>query len=190
MTTATKTILVVDDDLTAITLMRAALQKAGFAVTTAIDGTDGLQQFRDNPSDMVMLDVDMPGLSGYDVCAAMRLQAGPLLPIVMVTGFDDVRSVDAAYVAGATDFIAKPINWTLLGHRVRYLMRGYQAVLDLKTAEARNTALLAALPDLLFELDVAVVKRVVCRHPRRQAQSHAAASNQAGETVQTERGRG
>ena len=154
MTTATKTILVVDDDLTAITLMRAALQKAGFAVTTAVDGTEGLRQFRDKPSDMVMLDVDMPGLSGYDVCAAMRLEAGPLLPIVMVTGFDDVRSVDAAYVAGATDFIAKPINWTLLGHRVRYLMRGYQAVLDLRTAEARNTALLTALPDLLFELDI------------------------------------
>jgi diguanylate cyclase (GGDEF)-like protein/PAS domain S-box-containing protein len=154
VTTASKTILIVDDDLTTITLMRAALQKAGFAVSTAVDGTDGLRQFRDKPSDMVMLDVDMPGLSGYDVCAALRLEAGALLPIVMVTGSDDFRSVDAAYDAGATDFIAKPINWTLLGHRVRYLLRGYQAVLDLRTAEARNTALLTALPDLLFELDI------------------------------------
>jgi diguanylate cyclase (GGDEF)-like protein/PAS domain S-box-containing protein len=154
VTTASKTILIVDDDLTTITLMRAALQKAGFAVSTAVDGADGLRQFRDKPSDMVMLDVDMPGLSGYDVCAALRLEAGALLPIVMVTGSDDFRSVDAAYDAGATDFIAKPINWTLLGHRVRYLLRGYQAVLDLRTAEARNTALLTALPDLLFELDI------------------------------------
>src|SRR6202167_4753516 len=154
MTAAIKTILVVDDDLTAITLMRAALQKAGFAVSTAVDGAEALREFRARPSDMVMLDVDMPGLSGYEVCAALRLEAGPLLPIVMVTGFDDVRSVDAAYVAGATDFIAKPINWSVLGHRVRYLLRGYQVVLDLRTAEARNTALLAALPDLLFELDI------------------------------------
>jgi diguanylate cyclase (GGDEF)-like protein/PAS domain S-box-containing protein len=154
VTTASKTILIVDDDLTTITLMRAALQKAGFAVSAAVDGTDGLRQFRDKPTDMVMLDVDMPGLSGYDVCAALRLEAGPLLPIVMVTGSDDFRSVDAAYDAGATDFIAKPINWTLLGHRVRYLLRAYQAVLDLRTAEARNTALLTALPDLLFELDI------------------------------------
>jgi diguanylate cyclase (GGDEF)-like protein/PAS domain S-box-containing protein len=154
VTTASKTILIVDDDLTTITLMRAALQKAGFAVSTAVDGTDGLRQFRDKPSDMVMLDVDMPGLSGYDLCAALRLEAGALLPIVMVTGSDDFRSVDAAYDAGATDFIAKPINWTLLGHRVRYLLRAYQAVLDLRTAEARNTALLTALPDLLFELDI------------------------------------
>src|ERR1700733_1271663 len=116
--------------------MRAPLQKAGFAVGTSADGPDGLRQFRDKPSDMVMLDVDMPGLSGYDVCAALRLEAGGLPPIVMVTGSDDLRSVDGAYDAGATDFMAKPINWTLLGHRVRYLLRAYHAVLDLRTAEA------------------------------------------------------
>ena len=182
MTTATKSILIVDDDLTAITLMRAALQKAGFAVTTAVDGTDALRQFRDKPSDMVMLDVDMPGLSGYDVCAALRLEAGPLLPIVMVTGFDDFRSVDAAYVAGATDFIAKPINWTLLAHRVRYLLRSYQAVLDLRTAEARNTALLAALPDLLFELDIE--GRYIQYHPPRSELAPTAVENFLGKTVE------
>jgi diguanylate cyclase (GGDEF)-like protein/PAS domain S-box-containing protein len=182
MTTLPKTILIVDDDLTAITLMRAALQKAGFAVSTAVDGADGLRQFRDKPSDMVMLDVDMPGLSGYEVCAALRLEAGPLLPIVMVTGFDDFRSVDAAYVAGATDFIAKPINWTLLGHRVRYLLRGYQAVLDLGTAEARNTALLAALPDLLFELDID--GRYVQYHPPRSDLLTARAENFIGKTIE------
>jgi len=182
MTTATKTILIVDDDLTAITLMRAALQKAGFTVSTAVDGTDALRQFRGKPSDMVMLDVDMPGLSGYDVCGTLRLEAGPLLPIVMVTGFDDFGSVDAAYVAGATDFIAKPINWTLLGHRVRYLLRGYQAVLDLRTAEARNTALLAALPDLLFELDID--GRYVQYHPPRSELLPTPVENFIGKTVE------
>src|ERR1700689_397710 len=182
MTAAIKTILVVDDDLTAIALMRAALQKAGFAVSTALDGMDGLRQFRAKPSDIVLLDVDMPGMSGYEVCAALRLEAGPLLPIVMVTGFDDFRSVDAAYVAGATDFIAKPINWTLLGHRVRYLLRGYQTVLDLRTAEARNTALLAALPDLLFELDIE--GRYVQYHPPRSQLLPAPGENFIGKTVE------
>jgi diguanylate cyclase (GGDEF)-like protein/PAS domain S-box-containing protein len=179
---AAKTILIVDDDLTAITLMRAALQKAGFAVSTAVDGTDGLRQFRSKPSDMVMLDVDMPGLSGYEVCEALRLEAGPLLPIVMVTGFDDFRSVDTAYVAGATDFIAKPINWTLLAHRVRYLLRSYQTVLDLRTAEARNTAVLAALPDLLFELDID--GRYVQYHPPRSERLSTAVENFIGKTVE------
>jgi diguanylate cyclase (GGDEF)-like protein/PAS domain S-box-containing protein len=147
-------ILVVDDDPTAVVLMRAALQKAGFDVSTAIDGEDALRQFRESPFGMVMLDVEMPGLSGHEVCAAMRAQAGDLLPIVMVTGRDDVQSVDKAYGAGATDFIAKPINWGLVGHRVRYLLRGYQSALDLRAAEARNAAVLKAIPDLLFELDV------------------------------------
>src|ERR1700727_1576814 len=131
---------------------------------------------------MVMLDIVMPGLIIFGVCADMRLEAGPLLPIVMVTGFDDVRSVDAAYVAGATDFIAKPINWTLLGHRVRYLMRGYQAVLDLRTAEARNTALLAALPDLLFELDID--GRYLQYHPPRSELLSTPDENFIGKTVE------
>jgi len=130
-------ILVADDDLTALTLMRAALEKAGFIVSTAVDGEDALRQFRDAAFDLVMLDVDMPGRSGHEVCAALRLEADPLMPIVMVTGMDDVPSVEAAYRAGATDFIAKPINWALIGHRVRYLLRGYQTVVDLRDAEIR-----------------------------------------------------
>jgi len=154
MMTTPARILVVDDEPTAVVLMRAALQKAGFDVCTAIDGEDALRQFRASRFDMVMLDVEMPGLTGHEVCATLRAEAGELLPIVMVTGMDDVQSIDTAYQAGATDFIAKPINWALVGHRVRYLLRGYQSSLDLRAAEARNAAVLKAVPDLLFELDI------------------------------------
>jgi PAS domain S-box-containing protein len=84
----------------------------------------------------------------------LRAEAGPLLPIVMVTGMDDVASVESAYLNGATDFIAKPVNWALIGHRVRYLLRGYTAMRDLRAAEARNAAILNAIPDLLFEVDI------------------------------------
>ncbi len=134
---APKKILIVDDDPDALMLMGATLEAEGFLVSTASGGADALRQFRADASDLVMLDVDMPGMTGYEVCAALRRQAGELLPIVMVTGMDDVASVDAAYRAGATDFIAKPITWTLIGHRVRYLLRGYQIVRDLKAAEER-----------------------------------------------------
>lgn len=72
----------------------------------------------------------------------------------MVTGMDDLASVESAYRHGATDFIAKPVNWALIGHRVRYLFRGHQAMRDLRAAEARNAAILNAIPDLLFELDI------------------------------------
>ena len=102
---------------------------------------------------MVMLDVDMPEMSGYQVCTALRLKADPLLPIVMVTGLDDISSVEAAYHSGATDFIAKPFNWALIGHRVKYLMRSRDASLALRAANANNAAILRALPDLLLEVD-------------------------------------
>ncbi len=117
-------------------------------------GQEALRNFQTDPSDMVMLDVDMPDIGGHEVCAALRVMAGPLLPIVMVTGMDDLRSVEAAYEAGATDFIAKPVNWALIGHRVRYLFRSHQAMQDLRAAELRNAAVLNAIPDLLFELDI------------------------------------
>ena len=131
-------ILVADDEPTSRLLMRAALAKSGFAVSLAVDGEDALRQFQANPCDMVMLDVEMPGMDGYQVCAALRAEAGDELPIVMVTGMDDVDSIERAYESGATDFIAKPINWSLIGHRVKYLFRSSVAMLELRTAHARN----------------------------------------------------
>ncbi len=148
-------ILIADDEPTARLLMRAALQKAGFDVVVAIDGEDALRQYRARPCDMVMLDVDMPGLNGFQACSALRDEAGTELPIVMVTGMDDTVSIEAAYEAGATDFISKPINWPLLGHRVKYLFRAYRALLALRAADARNAAILNAIPDTWFRMDAA-----------------------------------
>lgn len=130
----TKRILIADDDRSALMLMEAALRVAGFAITTATDGDEALAKFGRDEFDLVMLDIDMPGRNGLEVCAQLRRDAGELLPIVMVTGMDDVESVDAAYRAGATDFISKPISWALISHRVRYMLRGYQINLDLKMA--------------------------------------------------------
>lgn len=147
-------ILVADDEPTSRLLMQAALVKSGFEVSLAVNGEDALRQFRANPSDMVMLDVEMPDIDGYQVCAALRAEVGDELPIVMVTGMDNLDSIERAYEAGATDFIAKPINWSLIGHRVKYLFRSYLAMLELRTAHARNAAILNAIPDLMFELDL------------------------------------
>jgi predicted signal transduction protein with EAL and GGDEF domain/FixJ family two-component response regulator len=146
-------ILVVDDDEDACTIMCAALGKAGFATRVAHSGSAALTEFRRLAPDMIMLDVDMPDMDGHAVCSTLRLEADPLLPIVMVTGMDDLKSIELAYQNGATDFIAKPVNWGLVGHRVRYLFRGYQAALTLRNAEARHAGVLNAIPDLLFEVD-------------------------------------
>ena len=141
MTGEMKRILVADDDRSALVLMNATLRAAGFSVTLATDGEQALALFRKERFDLVMLDIEMPGRSGLAVCEELRREAGELLPIVMVTGMDDVASVDAAYRAGATDFIAKPISWALIAHRVRYMLRGYQINLDLHSARERNRRL-------------------------------------------------
>jgi len=121
-------VLVIDDDVTVRMLMRAALQKVGFDVSLADCGEQGLRLFNEQSCDLVMLDVDMPGLNGHEVCSRLRLLAGDLLPIVMVTGMEDAASVQAAYKNGATDFISKPINWALLRHRIRYVLRASKAL--------------------------------------------------------------
>ena len=154
MTSPLARILVVDDDPTARLLMRAALRKAGYDVHLAVSGEDALHQFETDRFDLVMLDVEMPGMNGHDVCARLREHVGDLLPIVMVTGMDDLQSVERAYDSGATDFLAKPIHWALIGHRVKYLLRGHQALLELGAAQARTAAILEAIPDLLFEMDI------------------------------------
>ena len=153
MSTSPARILVVDDDATARLLMGACVRKAGFEVGLAEDGEKALRMFLEQPFDLVMLDEDMPGLPGHEVCMRLRAEAGDLLPIVMVTGMDDMDSIERAYQSGATDFIAKPINWALIGHRVRYLLRSFAAQRDLRIADARNAAMLSAMPDTLLRID-------------------------------------
>ena len=151
-------ILVVDDDADARLVMGAALRKAGYAVRMATGGRDALAQFRAEGADLVMLDVEMPDLDGYEVCRQLRVEAGPLLPVVMVTGMGDLESVEFAYECGATDFISKPVHWALVGHRVRHLLRSSMAMQDLQSAEARIAKLayfdsLTGLPNRLKFLD-------------------------------------
>jgi diguanylate cyclase (GGDEF)-like protein len=141
MMTPQRSILVADDDGDALMLMDATLRAAGYRVSTAMNGEAALRQYRAGEFDLVMLDVDMPGLDGYAVCEKLRQRAGPLLPIVIVTGMDDVESIDRAYRAGATDFIPKPITWALIAHRMRYLLRGYDIALDLHAAQQRIRSL-------------------------------------------------
>ena len=121
-------VLVADDDPTVCLLMQAALEGQGFSVLLANDGTQAMALFESERPDLVVLDVEMPGFSGYEVCRQIRQLMGQDVPVVLVTGHDDMQSVDMAYQSGATDFISKPINWTLIGHRMLYIKRAYDTV--------------------------------------------------------------
>jgi len=147
-------ILVVDDEKLTRLLERSALEQAGFVVEEAENGAMALSAFERLKPDAVLLDVMMPELDGFSACARMRkLPGGDLTPIFIVTGLDDLESISRAYEAGATDFIAKPINWGVLGHHVRYMLRAARGLLRLKLSEAKNQALLNAIPDLMFRIN-------------------------------------
>lgn len=120
--------LVIDDDATMRMLAAEALVAAGFAVETADSGTLGLLRYRELRPDAVLLDVRMPGPDGHETCARIRnSRGGRDIPIVMMTGQDDSGSIDRAYDVGATDFVCKPINYSLLAHRLRYVLRASRA---------------------------------------------------------------
>ncbi|MGQ0656950.1 MAG: putative bifunctional diguanylate cyclase/phosphodiesterase [Chromatiales bacterium] len=131
-------VLVVDDDPAARLLAREALEQAGFHVTEAEDGREALRLIELEPPDIVLLDVIMPELDGYAACTVIRsLSGGQHVPVLMMTGLDDMESIKRAYEAGATDFAAKPINYPLLPHRVRYILRGTRLADELRASEAR-----------------------------------------------------
>ncbi|MDH7499951.1 MAG: EAL domain-containing protein [candidate division NC10 bacterium] len=146
-------VLVVDDDPLLRLLMRAALEQADFAVDEAGNGVACISAFERLRPDVVLLDVMMPEMDGFSACEQIRkLPGGELTPILMVTGLDDMDSINRAYEVGATDFIAKPVNWRVLGHHVKYMLRASRAFSQLKQSEAKNRALLNAIPDLMFRI--------------------------------------
>ena len=162
-------VLVADDDPTVGVLMQAALEAQGYAVSVVEDGAAALAAFRASPADLVLLDVEMPSLTGYEVCKEIRRGWGSDIPVVLVTGHDDVDSIEYAYESGATDFMSKPINWTLIGHRLRYILRAFRDAAERRLAEQRVRRLayfdtLTGLPNRqsfheLLERELARAKR-------------------------------
>ena len=131
-------ILVVDDDAGARRLTRATLTKAGFTVLEADNGQTALDAVREAMPDLVLMDVSMPVMDGFTACAELRrLATGHLVPVAMITGLDDTASIERAFEVGATDFITKPINWSVLPHRVRYMLRASSAIHSLEQNERR-----------------------------------------------------
>ena len=156
-------VLVVDDDSTMRTLARAALEQIGCRVSDAADGEAALRMCREWQPDLILLDVELPGIDGFEVCSTLRRNPDFVdVPIVMLTGREDDRSIQSAYDSGATDFIAKPVNWALLGHRVRYVMRGSQVSRGLRESEEKNRAFVQAIPDALFVVNAD--GEIVSRH--------------------------
>ena len=120
--------LIIDDDPTIRLIASRTLTASGLRVVVANDAEQGLDTFHREQPDVVLMDVMMPGMDGYAAVEHLRASpGGHHVPVLMLTGLDDLESINRAYEAGATDFISKPINWGVLGHRVRYILRAAEA---------------------------------------------------------------
>ncbi|MHB9096851.1 MAG: response regulator [Syntrophales bacterium] len=146
-------ILVVDDDPPTRMLARAALEQEGCVVKEAENGADAISVLATVKPDLILLDVMMPGVDGFSVCEQIRkLRDRERIPVCMMTGLEDTESIHRAYQSGATDFITKPINWLILGHRVSYILRASKAFDDVYRAESKSRALLGAIPDGMLRI--------------------------------------
>ncbi|HXH28163.1 MAG TPA: EAL domain-containing protein [Candidatus Polarisedimenticolia bacterium] len=131
-------ILLAEDDAPSRMLVKAALEHASFRVEEAENGLQAVEAFARVRPELIILDVMMPVMDGFRACAEIRgLPGGEATPILILTGLDDVASISRAFEVGATDFASKPINWIILSHRVRYMLRASRAFDELRRSEAR-----------------------------------------------------
>jgi signal transduction histidine kinase len=139
-------LLIVDDDPVVRSLMRDALEADGFEVIEAENGAEACERCDEALPALIVVDAMMPVMDGFELCRVLR--ARPEIaqtPILMATGLDDAGSIARAFEVGATDFIAKPLNWLMLGQRIRYMLRAGRAFDELRENQQR---LIAAFDEL------------------------------------------
>ncbi len=159
-------LLVIDDDEMTRLLMRETLFPQGFDIIEADNAEAGIALALEKSPDLVLLDIVMPGMDGI-ACLGALLERMPdcfdRMPVVMLTGMDDSTSIERSFAMGATDFIHKPIDWPLLGHRLRFVMRSHQLNRELQTSEQRLRLSMRAAKQSFFDLDIQTGSTIVSR---------------------------
>lgn len=135
-------VIVVDDYAPNANGMRDLLTVAGYSVRVAYNGDDALRLVSEDPPDLVLVDVVMPGMSGVELCRELKARGGTrLTPVILVTGSNDRSHRMEGLEAGADDFLAKPVDVQELRTRVRSLLRVKQLTDELESTEAIITML-------------------------------------------------
>lgn len=130
------TILVVEDNPVERQLVGKILRNSNFEVIAVDCGEVVLDTVVNYQPDLILLDALLPDIDGFEVCQQLRAHPkGVNIPIIMLTGLDDVTSINRAYEVGATDFFTKPINHSLLVYRIRYLLRARQIMDQLRVSK-------------------------------------------------------
>jgi DNA-binding response OmpR family regulator len=120
MTSTPETILIVDDDPTTCALTTTVLEREGHRTRFCTSGKEALEIVATTPVSLVLLDVVMPGMDGFEVCARLRtMEQGKRLPIILLTGRDDVDTRIEGIQSGVSEFLTKPVTRHELVARVR-----------------------------------------------------------------------
>ncbi|MDJ0599205.1 MAG: response regulator [Crocosphaera sp.] len=132
-------ILIVDDDRTMRNLLKIAMEEEGYRVIEAKNGQQCLEEYNRHQPDIVLLDAIMPEMDGFSCCQKLRsLENNVYVPILMITALDDQDSIDQAFMVGATDYITKPIFWSVLSQRVNHLLLSSQTFAELRTLKSQS----------------------------------------------------
>ena len=132
------TVLLVDDEPDERLLIRRELESAGMDVHECRSGKDALNTLKELIPSVILLDVNMPGIGGIEVCREIRLNSSLKdIPILMLTGFDGLDYIRRAFDAGATDFITKSRDLGLVSQRVKYALRNSSNTKDLKSWQSQ-----------------------------------------------------
>lgn len=131
-------VLIVDDDPLFREFASVHLSTPVATIDTAADGLDAWDELRNAAYDLVLVDIEMPRLDGYGLVERIRADPGmAFLPVVMVTGREDIVSIDRAFESGATSFVTKPVNWRQLSHQLRYVLRMARVEAQIRAARDR-----------------------------------------------------
>src|SRR4051812_25183912 len=126
-------ILVVDDDPILLEFAKVYLTTPSASIVTAASVDDAVEQMKEQSFDMVLIDIEMPQRDGYDLLQILRRDPGTAnMPVMMLTGHEDIASIDYSYELGATAFSTKPVNWRQLSYQIRYLLRSFKTEQELR----------------------------------------------------------
>ncbi|CAN1487220.1 Signal transduction histidine kinase, dimerisation/phosphoacceptor domain [Caulobacteraceae bacterium] len=141
VTTDFARVLVVDDDPILREFAISHLAGPSMEVCVAEDGLIAMEALRKGNFDVALVDLDMPNMNGFELMEAMARDPRLMgVPVVVITGRDDMEAIDLAFAAGATSFVVKPINWRLITHQLAYVLRNSRSEAAIRQARAAAEA--------------------------------------------------